>query len=46
MMTNVPGVFAAGDVTGAWSQAIYAAGQGAFAGVKVFEYLKHNKKLE
>lgn len=42
-MTNIPGIFAAGDVTGVWAQAIYAAGQGALAGVKVFEYLKHKK---
>lgn len=40
MMTNISGIFAAGDITGSWAQAIYAAGQGAFAGFKIFDYLK------
>ncbi|MFA5382565.1 MAG: FAD-dependent oxidoreductase [Candidatus Micrarchaeia archaeon] len=44
-MTNIPGVFAAGDITGSWAQAIYAAAEGALAGSKVFEYLK-NKKIK
>ncbi|MCC7552800.1 FAD-dependent oxidoreductase [Candidatus Micrarchaeota archaeon] len=44
-MTNISGIFAAGDITGTWSQAIYAAGKGALTGFKVFEYLKDNKKI-
>ena len=39
--TNVPGVFAAGDVTNSsWKQGIVAASQGAFAAFSTFEYLK------
>ncbi|MBN1539075.1 MAG: thioredoxin-disulfide reductase [Candidatus Thermoplasmatota archaeon] len=39
MSTSVPGVFAAGDITGGLKQIIVAAGEGAIAGTSAFEYL-------
>lgn len=39
MSTSVPGVFAAGDITGGLKQIVVAAGEGAIAGTSAFEYL-------
>lgn len=40
MMTNVPGVFTAGDVNDIWGeQIVIAAGEGAKAGLRAAEYL-------
>jgi len=41
MNTNVPGLFAAGDITGIGKQIIIAAGQGALAALSAENYLKH-----
>ena len=38
--TNVDGVYAAGDVTGGVLQVATAVGEGAIAGVSVFNYLR------
>ena len=38
--TNIPGVFAAGDCTGAFKQISTAVGQGAVAGRKIIEYVR------
>ena len=38
--TNIPGVFAAGDVTGTWAQAITAAADGALAAVSAYKFIK------
>ncbi len=38
--TNIPGVFAAGDCTGAFKQISTAVGQGAVAGRKIIEYIR------
>ncbi len=40
MQTNVPGVFAAGDVTGTAGQVVIACGQGAKAAMNAASYLK------
>src|SRR3989338_4662783 len=45
MRTNVPGVFAAGDITdasGSFRQAIMAAAQGSMAATSSYEYLQKN----
>lgn len=42
-MTNVNGLFAAGDCTGGFKQVSVAVGQGAIAGQKVVEYLKEKR---
>jgi thioredoxin reductase (NADPH) len=43
--TNVPGVFAAGDVTSnVWKQGIIAAAEGSYAAFSAFEYLKSKEK--
>jgi thioredoxin reductase (NADPH) len=43
--TNVPGVFAAGDVTSnPWKQGIIAASEGSFAAFSAFEYIKSKIK--
>ncbi|MBN1390061.1 MAG: FAD-dependent oxidoreductase [Candidatus Thermoplasmatota archaeon] len=39
MATSVPGVFAAGDVTGGLKQIVVAAGEGAIAATSAFDYL-------
>ncbi len=39
MRTNVPGVFAAGDITGGLKQIVVAAGEGAVAATSAFESL-------
>jgi thioredoxin reductase (NADPH) len=44
MATNVPGVFAAGDVTGPPWQMAKAVGEGCVAGLKAAEYLKGGGK--
>ncbi len=42
--TNIPGIFAAGDVTNIpQKQIIVAAGEGAKAALSVYEYLKKHK---
>lgn len=41
--TNIPGLFAAGDVTGGFKQISTAVGQGAMAGRKIIEYLRQIK---
>jgi len=43
-MTNVPGLFAAGDINDAWGeQIIIAAGEGAKAAMAVSDYLNKLK---
>lgn len=42
--TSVPGVFAAGDVTGAFAQAIVAAGQGAIAAEAAYNFLQKKRR--
>jgi thioredoxin reductase (NADPH) len=41
MVTNVPGMFGAGDITGIGRQVVIAAGQGALAALSAEKYLKH-----
>jgi len=46
LMTNVPGVFVAGDVrSGATLQIASAAGEGATAALMIREYLEHHEKM-
>jgi thioredoxin reductase (NADPH) len=40
MKTSVPGIFAAGDITGAAPQAIVASGQGAVAAMSAYKFIK------
>ncbi len=40
METNVPGVFAAGDVTGGLAQIVTAAAEGAVAAISAYEFIK------
>ena len=40
MRTSVPGIFAAGDVTGSVPQAIVASGQGAIAAMSAYKFVK------
>ncbi len=40
METNVPGVYAAGDITGKLAQIVVAAAQGAIAAVSAYEYIR------
>lgn len=40
MRTNIPGVFACGDVTGISNQLVVACGQGAIAALSAYEYVK------
>lgn len=42
MATNLPGVFAAGDVTGAPLQVAKAVGEGLIAGLSAADYLDKN----
>ncbi len=42
--TNVPGVFAAGDITGKGMQIITAASQGYLAVLSAYSYVRKNKK--
>ena len=44
--TNVPGVFAAGDITGGILQVIAACGEGAVAAVKAYEYVRSLEKTQ
>jgi thioredoxin reductase (NADPH) len=39
--TNIPGIYAAGDVTGGYNQIVAASGHGAEAALKIFEDLIH-----
>ena len=41
--TNVPGVYAAGDCTGAFRQVAVAVGQGAIAARSAIEYVRNNQ---
>ncbi|MFH1402951.1 MAG: thioredoxin-disulfide reductase [Candidatus Altiarchaeota archaeon] len=41
MRTNIPGVFAAGDVTGGIPQIATAVGEGCTAGLKAYMYIKN-----
>lgn len=41
--TSMPGVFAAGDITGELAQTVVAAGSGAVAATSAFDYLKKGK---
>lgn len=46
LMTNVPGIFAAGDVrSGATLQIASASGEGATAALMIREYLEHHEKI-
>ena len=46
LMTNVPGVFVAGDVrSGATLQIASASGEGATAALMIREYLEHHEKI-
>jgi len=38
--TGIPGIFAAGDITGALAQTVVAAGQGAIAATGVYNFIK------
>jgi len=40
MRTNLPGIFAAGDITGSAPQAIVAAGQGAISAMEAYKFVK------
>lgn len=40
MATNIPGLFAAGDVTGGFKQVAVAVGQGALAGRHIIEHVR------
>jgi len=40
MQTNIPGVFAAGDITGNVRQIVTAAGEGAIAGLNAYKYIR------
>lgn len=42
--TNIPGVFAAGDITGGILQVIGACGEGAVAATRAYEYVKSLEK--
>ncbi|TXT58852.1 MAG: Thioredoxin reductase [Promethearchaeota archaeon] len=44
--TNVEGVYAAGDVTGGLFQVIFAAAEGAKAGINASKYVRHLKREE
>ena len=39
--TNIPGIYAAGDVTGGYAQIVTASGHGAEAALKIFEDIIH-----
>lgn len=39
--TNVPGIYAAGDITGGFKQIVTAVGQGAVAAMSIFEDISH-----
>ena len=43
MMTNIPGLFAAGDVTGGFKQVSVAVGQGAVAGRHMIEFARKER---
>lgn len=45
MATNIPGLFAAGDVTGGFKQVSVAVGQGALAGRHLIEYVRREREL-
>lgn len=44
-MTNLPGVFAAGDCTGGVLQIVVAAGEGARAGLSMIEFVRNLKRV-
>jgi thioredoxin reductase (NADPH) len=41
MRTNLPGVFAAGDIVGKWIRIPQAVGEGGLAGLNAFKYVKN-----
>jgi len=41
MRTNLPGVFAAGDIVGRWIRIPQAVGEGGLAGLNAFKYVKN-----
>jgi thioredoxin reductase len=41
MKTNLPGIFASGDVVGKWVRIPQAVGEGALAGLNAFKYVKN-----
>lgn len=43
MATNIPGLFAAGDVTGGFKQVAVAVGQGAIAGRHLIEFVRRDR---
>jgi thioredoxin reductase (NADPH) len=44
--TNVPGIYAAGDITGGFKQIVTAVGQGAVAAMSIFEDISHPYWIE
>ena len=44
MATNIPGVFAAGDCTGAPYQVAKAAGEGNIAGLSACKYIENTNR--
>lgn len=42
--TNIEGVYAAGDVTGGLFQVVFAAAEGAHAGINAAKYVRHIKR--
>jgi thioredoxin reductase (NADPH) len=45
LMTNIPGIFASGDVrSGATKQVAAATGEGTTAALAIREYLRHQEK--
>jgi len=41
--TNIPGVYAAGDITGGFNQWVIACGEGAIAALSAYEYIQMKK---
>lgn len=46
MKTNIPGLFAAGDVAGGFKQVSVAVGQGALAGKSIIEYVRKSARRQ
>lgn len=41
--TNIPGVYAAGDITGGFNQWVIACGEGAIAALSAYEHIQMKK---
>ena len=41
MRTSIEGIFAAGDVVGTWIKNPQAIGEGAYAGISAYKYIKN-----